>query len=72
MAVEYNQRILDNLPPRQREIAKLVAIGFTNREVGQELGIAEDTVKTQLSRIYDALGVCNRVRLTIRLISSVH
>ncbi|MFL5070279.1 MAG: response regulator transcription factor [Xanthobacteraceae bacterium] len=41
----------------------LVVQGFSNREIAQRLGIAEGTVKFQLHRIYERLGVRNRVAL---------
>lgn len=50
---------------REEQVAGLVAEGTGNREVGQQLGIKESTVKKSLQRIYDKLGVSNRVELVL-------
>ncbi len=49
-----------NLSEREIEILQLVALGKTNREVGQKLYIAVDTVKTHLEHIYQKLGTNDR------------
>ena len=48
------------LTEREVEILQLVAFGQTNREVGQKLYIAVDTVKTHLEHIYQKLGTNDR------------
>jgi len=53
------------LTPREEQVVSLVAGGIGNREVAQQLGIAENTVKKSLLRIYDKLGVSNRVELVL-------
>ena len=53
------------LTPREEQVAGLVAEGTGNREVAQQLGIKESTVKKSLQRIYDKLGVSNRVELVL-------
>lgn len=47
---------------RQREITELVALGMTNREIGNHLGVAEQSVKLYLSHIYRSAGVRGGVR----------
>jgi DNA-binding NarL/FixJ family response regulator len=49
------------LTPREEEVARLVAIGKTNSEIGQQLFITPGTVKTHLASIQGKLGVKNRV-----------
>lgn len=51
------------LSKRELEIARLVARGLGNEEVGAALGISRRTVSTHLSRIYGRLGVGSRVEL---------
>jgi len=53
------------LTPREEQVVNLVAEGIGNREVAQRLGIKENTVKKALLRIYDKLGVSNRVELVL-------
>lgn len=57
-----------NLTKRQRQVADLVVRGMTNREIGRELAITEDTVKRHLYDIYEALGINNRVQLVRKLL----
>jgi DNA-binding NarL/FixJ family response regulator len=53
------------LSPREEQIVNLVAEGICNREIAQQLGIKENTVKKSLLRTYDKLGVSNRVELVL-------
>ena len=52
------------LSNREEEIARLVAEAFTNREIAEQLKITERTVKNHMNRIFDRLGLSNRVELT--------
>lgn len=49
-----------NLTDRQLEIIELVKLGKTNKEIGAELYISENTVKYHLKIIYNTLGIENR------------
>jgi DNA-binding NarL/FixJ family response regulator len=56
-------RIDDPPPPlskREGEIVHLVALGFTNREIAEQLFLAPSTVKTYVARTCTKLGVGNR------------
>src|SRR5262249_537472 len=53
------------LTPREEQVVNLVAEGIGNRDIAQQLGIKENTVKKSLLRIYDKLGVSNRVELVL-------
>jgi pimeloyl-ACP methyl ester carboxylesterase/DNA-binding CsgD family transcriptional regulator len=58
-------QVFDDLAPREREIlAKLVG-GLTNTEIGKALFISEKTVRNQLTRIFDKLGVANRAQAIV-------
>jgi DNA-binding NarL/FixJ family response regulator len=50
------------LTQREREILALVADGYTNSRIALDLGIAEKTVKTHLTRVFHALGVNGRAQ----------
>lgn len=51
------------LTVRQRQIAVLLAQGFTVEETARRLNTSANTVKVHKNRIYHALGVRNRVEL---------
>jgi two-component system nitrate/nitrite response regulator NarL len=53
------------LTARERQIIDCILAGKMNREIGQQLGIAEDTVKRHVTHIYDKLGVSSRLELAL-------
>jgi DNA-binding NarL/FixJ family response regulator len=53
---------VDGLTPRQREVLALTAIGLTNREIGDRLGINWRTVQKTMEHVYRQLGVPNRTQ----------
>jgi DNA-binding NarL/FixJ family response regulator len=53
------------LTVREEQVVGMVADGAGNRAIAQQLGIKENTVKKSLMRIYDKLGLCNRVELVL-------
>ena len=53
------------LTSREREIVRLVALGFHNPEIAQRLSISEVTVKTHLNNVFHKLEVRDRVGLTL-------
>lgn len=50
----------ENLSDRELEVLVLVAEGFKNHEIAQQLYISNATVKTHLQHIFSKLGVSNR------------
>ncbi len=51
------------LTPRQREVASLVATGYTNAQVGRRLGISPRTVRKHLADLFALAGVSSRTGL---------
>lgn len=51
------------LTPRQRQVARLVALGLTNREIAQVLVLEEGSVANLVARIMGRLGVSNRAQI---------
>jgi DNA-binding CsgD family transcriptional regulator len=45
---------------REREIVELLRRGLTNKQIAQQLGIMEETVKKHLQHIFDKYGVRRR------------
>jgi DNA-binding NarL/FixJ family response regulator len=54
------------LSEREREILDLLAQGFSNREIGARLSLAEGTVKNYVTTILQKLGVRDRTQAAIR------
>lgn len=67
-----NSQGIELLTRREQDVARLVAEGLTNREIGSELNISEYTVRNNLFRIFDKLGVSTRVELTLRVVKNSH
>jgi DNA-binding NarL/FixJ family response regulator len=55
---------LELLSPREREVMRLIARGFTYREVASELVISVRTVETHVSHVLRKLQLSNRNELT--------
>ena len=61
------QPVNDQQPSeRQRAVVEAVARGGTNREIAEELGITERTVKYHLRMVFDRLGASNRAEAVAR------
>lgn len=56
---------LGSLGLRERQILKLVADGMTNRQIGENLGIAEKTVKNYVSSLLTKLGLERRTQAVV-------
>ena len=52
--------VIDELTAREQAVLGLFPTGLSTREIGDELGISRDTVKTHTRRIYQKLGVSSR------------
>jgi LuxR family transcriptional regulator, maltose regulon positive regulatory protein len=52
--------VTDELTAREEAVLGLLPTGLSSREIGDELGISRDTVKTHTKRIYQKLGVSSR------------
>lgn len=53
------------LTARELEIVSAVAAGYSNKEMAEKFGVAEDTVKHHLTSIFDKTGVSNRLELAL-------
>jgi ATP/maltotriose-dependent transcriptional regulator MalT len=61
---------IDLLTPRESEVARLVAAGRTNREIGRQLFLSEKTIERHLSHIFLKLDVTGRAAVAARVASS--
>lgn len=51
--------------PRERDMLRLVAQGFDNREIAAELFLAEGTVRNNISRLLEKLSLKDRTQLAV-------
>lgn len=56
---------LEPLSPRERGIAGLVQRGLRNKEIADELGLTEGTVKVHLHKIFEKLDLRSRTELIL-------
>src|ERR1019366_10747799 len=50
---------------REAAVVRLAIEGLSNRQIAQQLALTEHTVKNYLFRVFDKLGVSNRVELVL-------
>jgi len=53
------------LSKQESKIARLISEGMTNREIAVQLGLSGHTVKNYLFKVFDKLGISNRVELAL-------
>jgi two-component system response regulator NreC len=53
----------DGLSPRETEVLRLIALGYTSAEIAGKLHLSRRTVETHRARIYGKLGLVNRAGL---------
>src|SRR3954464_12674195 len=63
------EKMLELLTQRERQIARLVAEGLSNKEIARQLNVSDGTVKVHLYNIFQKLEITNRTVLaTIALL----
>lgn len=60
-----NARGLSLLTKRETQLVELIAEGTPTKEITEKLGISEHTVSNYLFRIYNKIGVSNRLELAL-------
>ena len=64
-ASSVSSNALKDLTEREREVAKAVAAGASNREIAAQLGITERTVKAHVGAVLEKLKVRDRLQLAL-------
>jgi LuxR family maltose regulon positive regulatory protein len=65
-SVSPAQPLIEPLSQRELEVLQLIAQGLSNREIGERLFLALDTIKGHNRRIYDKLQVQSRTEAIAR------
>lgn len=55
----------DKLTVREKEVARIVAAGASNKEIARQLGITERTVKSHITTVLEKLGIRDRLQLAL-------
>ena len=53
------------LTKQEQGVVRLVAEGLTNRDIGRQMNLSENTVRNYVFRIFEKLGTSNRVELAL-------
>jgi DNA-binding NarL/FixJ family response regulator len=54
---------------REERIARLITLGYENKQIANELKISEQTVKNHVSDILRKLDIGNRAQIAVRYIA---
>jgi DNA-binding NarL/FixJ family response regulator len=61
---------LDGLTAREREVASLIAQGYTNRQIAEQLVITRGTAANHVAHILQKFGVANRTQVAASLLAA--
>jgi DNA-binding NarL/FixJ family response regulator len=62
---KLDPKVESRVTKREAAVVRLAVEGLTNREIAVQLTLTEHTVKNYLFRVFDKLGVSNRVELLL-------
>ncbi|MBK9989255.1 MAG: response regulator transcription factor [Verrucomicrobia bacterium] len=65
IAMKVGERMLFQLSPREIDVLRLVAKGMSNKEIGNQLGVVEGTVKIHVANIFAKMGVSDRTHAIV-------
>lgn len=57
--------LADELSDREREVLQLIANGFSNAEIAQQLHLSDGTVRNYVSSLFAKLGVSDRTQAAV-------
>jgi two-component system nitrate/nitrite response regulator NarL len=62
---KLDARVESRVTRREAAVVRLAVEGLSNREIARQLAVTEHTVKNYLFKVFDKLGVSNRVELVL-------
>ena len=69
LPVQLDNKRLKPLSAREKEVVQCLVAGLTNRDIAEALKISQHTVKNYMFKIFEKLGVSNRVELVFQVLS---
>lgn len=60
------------LSPQERRVVALLASGLTNKEIGDQMGLTEKTVKNYLATIFNKLNISRRTQAAALYVEAGH
>jgi DNA-binding NarL/FixJ family response regulator len=66
---QFDGKRLTPLSTREKDVVRCLVEGLTNREIAETLVLSQHTVKNYIFKIFDKLGVSNRVELVFQVLS---
>lgn len=66
------EQMAPSFSPRERQVLDLIMTACSNREIAEELGIEERTVKAYVTSLMRKTGVDNRVSLSMRTMKNAN
>ncbi len=66
----YSEKEENELTKREREILVLIAKGYINKEIAQNLSISEKTVKNHISNLFKKIDVSDRTQAAVYAIKN--
>jgi DNA-binding NarL/FixJ family response regulator len=61
---------LEGLTRREREVAELIARGYTNQQIAEALVLTRGTVANHVAHILGKVGVTNRTQIAARVLEA--
>ena len=57
---DSDEGVLDDLTTQERKIFDLIGVGYSNRQIADELFLAEKTIKNHITNLLAKLGMSRR------------
>lgn len=58
-----NAAFSNRLSDREKEVLRLIALGYSNKEIAGQLGLSAKTIETYKARLIEKLGLSSRAEL---------